>query len=58
MEMFKNKCMWHLGTRFGGEYGGAEGMVGLHGLGGLFQLKLFYDSVILRSADSEVLSQK
>lgn len=33
--------LWHLGTRFSGAVGSAEGMVGFHGLGELFQPKLF-----------------
>lgn len=46
LEMFRSTWMWHVGTRFDGEYGGAEGLVGLHELGGLVQPKQFCDSVI------------
>ena len=38
--------MWHLGTQFSGGLGSVRLMVGLN-FNGLFQAKLFYDSVIL-----------
>ena len=44
----KEVQMWHLGMWFSGGLGSVRVMVGLNDIKGLFQPKLFYDSIILK----------
>lgn len=53
--------MWHLGRQFSGRLGSVKLVVGLDGLKGLFQLKSFYNSMILpilyqKESPSNILS--
>lgn len=43
----KATWMWHLETEVSGGLGSTRGMVGLDGLGGLFQSKCFLDPTVL-----------